>query len=108
MIKLGNVPLYGREFPVNFLPRYAKIPPGVLEELQSKNPPNEKGHRKYHHHRFLTEDIGNVHLEKQVAVVTSLIKAASNWRVFERLFARAFPPTEPEQMGLFDEQGKDI
>ncbi len=69
---------------------YEQLPEGVLEELRSKNPITQKGHRKYHHHRFLTEDIGNPHLEKQVASVVTLMKASNNWSTFQRLFNRVF------------------
>lgn len=69
---------------------YEKLPKGVLDELRSKNPVIPKGYRRYHHHRFLTEDIGNPHLEKQVASVTTLMKASNSWATFNRLFNRVF------------------
>jgi hypothetical protein len=69
---------------------YDRLPKGVLEELRNKNPVTPRGYRKYHHHRFLTEDIGNPHLEKQVAAVTTLMKASNNWATFNRLFNRVF------------------
>ena len=69
---------------------YEKLPKGVLDELRNKNPITPKGHRRFHHHRFLTEDIGNPHLEKQVASVTTLMKASNNWSNFNRMFNRVF------------------
>jgi hypothetical protein len=69
---------------------YEKLPDGVLRELEELNPPDGKWQRKHRHHQWLTSDIGNPHLEKQVAIVTTLMKASSNWRQFERLFKRAF------------------
>ena len=69
---------------------YEKLPEGVLDVLRSKNPVIPKGYRRYHHHRFLTEDIGNPHLEKQVASVTTLMKASNSWVTFDRLFNRVF------------------
>ncbi len=70
---------------------YEPLPMGVLQELERKNPPDEKWQRKHKHHQWLTEDIGNPHLEKQVAVVTILMKISSDWKLFKRNFARAFP-----------------
>lgn len=70
---------------------YKQLPPGVLETLREKNPANERGRRRYKDHQFLTGDIGNPHLEKQVVAVTTLMKASSNWRNFERSFNRVFP-----------------
>lgn len=76
---------------------YEKLPPGVLEELRRKNPPDETGRRKHKHHQFLTNDVGNPHLEKQLAVVTALFRISPNKRVFWTHFSRAFP-SEVEQM----------
>jgi len=69
---------------------YDKLPKGILDELRTKNPITPKGYRRYKHFQFLTEDIGNPHLEKQVASVTTLMRASPNWATFMRLFNRAF------------------
>lgn len=69
---------------------YEKLPPGVLEVLRVKNPVTPKGYRRYKLFQFLTEDIGNPHLEKQIAAVTTLMKASTNWATFYRLFNRVF------------------
>ena len=74
---------------------YEQLPPGVTEELEKLNPPDEKWQRKHKHSQFLTNDIGNPHLEKQVAVVTTLMRISPNKRIFEKHFARAFPPAIP-------------
>src|SRR5262249_3441460 len=70
---------------------YEKLPPGVLDELRRRNPRNERGRRSHCHHQFLTDDIGNPHLEKQLAVVVSLMRASANRQEFLRLFRRGFP-----------------
>lgn len=69
---------------------YDKLPKGVLNELRTKNPVTPKGYRRYKHFQFLTGDIGNPHLERQVAAVTTLMRASPNRATFERLFKRAF------------------
>lgn len=72
---------------------YRQLPEGVLEELRNKNPRDpEKGRRRYTHHRFLTDDIGNPHLEKQIVAVTTLLAVADDWSDFSRLFCKKFPP----------------
>ena len=78
---------------------YEKLPRPVLEELEKRNPPDQKWQRRHRHHQWLTNNIGNPHLEKQVAIVTTLMRVASNWRSFERLFQRAFP-SGPEQLEM--------
>jgi hypothetical protein len=71
---------------------YDKLPYGVLEELRRKNPiVYNHGRRKYKNFQFLTEDIGNPHLEKQVTTVTTLMRIAPNKRIFDILFDKAFP-----------------
>jgi hypothetical protein len=76
---------------------YEKLPQGVLDELRKKNPTLKPGYRRHRHHQFLTEDIGNPHLERHIASVTTLMRASANWRNFERLFKRAFSDA-PEQL----------
>ncbi len=85
---------------------YKKLPPPVVYELENKNPPNEKWQRKHKHHQWLTDNIGNPHLEKQVAVVTTLMKISPNWPAFKRNFSRAFPagPTQAEMPFMEEEE----
>lgn len=81
---------------------YSHLPPGIREELEKLNP-KEKGRRKYHHHRFLSGEIGHPHLEKQVAVVTALMRISPDWSTFMRHFNQNFRPHEPRQGDLFEE-----
>lgn len=80
---------------------YDQLPPGIRQQLEQLNPKTEKGRRKYHHHRFLSGEIGHPHLEKQVAVVTALMRVAPDWETFELLFNRNFRPQVPEQQSMF-------
>ena len=80
---------------------YSRLPDGVLDELRQKNPPDSKGRRKYRHHQFLTEDIGNPHLEKHIASVIALMRASSSWSGFKRLLEKAYPVAN-SQIELFD------
>lgn len=72
---------------------YDRLPRGVAEELRTQNPidPATK-RRRFKHHQFLTEDIGNPHLEKHVSKVIGLMQASDNWSEFKRLFRRVFKP----------------
>jgi hypothetical protein len=83
---------------------YDKLPFNIRQELEKLNPPREKGRRKVHHHRFLTGDIGQPHLEKHVAVVTALMRVSPNWRSFVRLFNRNFPPPQPALFEDMDDE----
>lgn len=86
---------------------YEKLPNGVLDELRRKNPKDEKGRRKFQHHRLLTIDIGNPHLEKQLVAVTTLLKVAPKWSSFKRNFARAFPDRQEQAEMPFMEGDDD-
>lgn len=78
---------------------YEQLPPGVLPKLQELNPVNDNGHRKHKHHQFLTEDTGNVHLDRQISSVTMLMRISNDKEQFEELFAKAFSK-EPIQQRL--------
>lgn len=72
---------------------YERLPEGVLTELQSQNPiePDSK-RRRFKHHQFLSDDIGNPHLEKHLAKVVGLMQASDTWDEFKKLFRKVFKP----------------
>nr|WP_245396466.1 P63C domain-containing protein [Jiella sonneratiae] len=70
---------------------YDRLPEGVLTELKASNPVDpETGRRRFKHHQFLTQDVGNPHLEKHLAKVIGLMQAADTWGDFKRMFRRVF------------------
>lgn len=78
---------------------YKRLPQGVLEDLKNKNPKDETGRRKHKHHQFLTDDIGNPHLERQIASTMTLMRISETWRQFENHLKKAFPiPGETKQL----------
>lgn len=84
---------------------YDKLPPGVLVELRRKNPTDPSTKRRRHkHHQFLTNEIGNVHLEKQITAVTALLRATpdGHWQFFETLFNHAYPPAQGNLLSELD------
>lgn len=85
---------------------YEQLPLGVLDELKRKNPKDEKGRRKHKHFQFLTEDIGNPHLEKQIVKVVTLMQVSRNWRAFKTFFAQAHPG--PQQGDMFPEKETEL
>lgn len=78
---------------------YQPLPRGVLDELRRVNPKSERGYRRAKHHQFLTDDVGNPHLQQQITATTTLMRAAEDWPSFKRMFTRAFPQTG-DQMDL--------
>lgn len=80
---------------------YTRFPPPVLARLEDLNPLTDKGYRKYKHHMFLTDDIGNPELKEYISNVTFLMKSSSTWAKFRQLFARAMG--REYQASLFDD-----
>ena len=70
---------------------YSRLAPGVLKELEQRNPPVRPGVRKHRHHQWLTEEIGHPELQKHLSGVTALMRAAESWEDFQRTLARAYP-----------------
>jgi hypothetical protein len=69
---------------------YNKLPKGVLAELKRVTPKSAAGNNTKKFHQSLTDDVGNPHLEKHLASVTTLMKVSPNWGNFKRMFVRAF------------------
>jgi hypothetical protein len=69
---------------------YERLPTGVLPELQRKNP-SINGRRKHAHYRWLTENTGIPHLDKQIVAVTTLLAVSDDKAMFESLLKKRFP-----------------
>jgi len=70
---------------------YDRLGPGVLDELQRKNPILESGRRRAKHFQWLTEDIGHPALAQHMYATIGFMRAYSNWDDFKVSFYRAFP-----------------
>jgi hypothetical protein len=79
---------------------YARLAPGVLDELRRLTPRDEKGRLKNHLHRRLTEDIGHPKLQQHLSAVTALMKASDSWKQFKPMMDRALP--KYKRLPLFD------
>lgn len=70
---------------------YERLAPGILEELQTRNPKDERGRRKAKHHQWLTEDVGHPALAQHLYAVVGLMRASSSWQHFMTSLNLAFP-----------------
>src|ERR1022692_1808813 len=70
---------------------YQRLAPGVLEELQKRNPKDEKGNREGKHHQLLTPDLGIPALQNHLFATTKFMEASATWDQFYRSMQRAFP-----------------
>ncbi len=75
---------------------YDKLPPGVLTELRSRNPTDpDTNRRRWKHHQFLSEDLGQPDLRDHLLQLVAIMKAAPTWEQFVQMFERAFPGSNP-------------
>jgi hypothetical protein len=73
---------------------YERLAPGVLEELERRNPVQASGasrRRKAKHHQWLTDDIGHPALSQHIHAVTAIMRISHDWDGFMRNLDRAFP-----------------
>lgn len=83
---------------------YEELPKGVLDELKKKTPKSASGNRTERYHQYLTEDIGEPHLEKQINKMITLFQVSDNMKQFWQNFKKI----KIRQMEIpfdFDENG---
>lgn len=79
---------------------YEKMPKGVLEELQTRNPltsATNSSQRKYRHHQFLSPEIGQGHLRDHLLQLIPVMRLSKNWDDFLINFEEIFKT--PEEIG---------
>lgn len=84
---------------------YERLAPGILEELQNKNPTNSDGMRKQKHHQYLTDDVGHPALAQHLHAVIGLMRASATWDQFKTMLDRAFPKKGAQLHLILDENG---
>lgn len=83
---------------------YLRLAPGLLEELEKRNPKSENGSRKAKHHQWLSEDIGHPKLRDHLIQVITLMRACGDWETFYHLLDRALPKVNETLMLPFTEK----
>lgn len=71
---------------------YARLAPGLLEELQQRQP--KEGARKPALHQWLSDDIGCPALSQHIHAVIALMRASKSWNAFMALIDAALPRRE--------------
>jgi hypothetical protein len=74
---------------------YQRLGPGVLKELESRSPKDEKGNRKNKFHQWLNDDYGHPllaqHLHSLVMFQRLALKTGQNWRQFLKMVDQVMP-----------------
>ena len=73
---------------------YQRLAPGILKELQKRNPLNENKRRDHKHHQYLTDDVGHPELQKHMGGVIALMRISSSWDKFMRNLDKAYTKFE--------------
>lgn len=83
---------------------YERLPSGVLAALQERNPTNlGTGKRKWKHHQFLSEDIGQPDLRDHLLQLIAIMRISPNWETFELHLKAAFPSSGDQLALAIDE-----
>jgi hypothetical protein len=69
---------------------YARLAPGIIEELERRNP-SEHGRRSSKHHQWLTEDVGHPALAQHLYAVITLMRVSTTWDQFKAFLDAAHP-----------------
>ena len=77
---------------------YARLGPGVLEELKRLTPKLPAGHRRNKFFQWFTPDFGHPKLKEHLAAVIALMRASSNWSAFQHNLRRAFPKVNEQRL----------
>lgn len=84
---------------------YERLLPEILEQLEQRNPADEKGQRRVKHHQWLTDDLGHPALAQHLHAVIALMRISSTWSQFQVLLNRAFPkPNKTVPMSFMVDQ----
>lgn len=81
---------------------YERVAPGILKNLEERNPVLDTGRRKRKHTQFFTEDFGCPALSTHIHAMLALMRAADSWDELLRMADRSFPKFDKSgQMRLF-------
>lgn len=71
---------------------YERLPDGVLPKLRELNPTQEESkRRKFKHHQFLSEDVGQPDLRDHILQLLPIMRISKDWKTFKRHLDVAFP-----------------
>lgn len=77
---------------------YRRLAPGLLAELERKNPKSDDGKRMVRHHQWLSRDASRA-LDQYLGRVIGLMMGAKTWGQFMKILDKNFPkyPEVPDQ-----------
>ena len=87
---------------------YARLAPGVLDELRKRNPVTDKGYREHRHFQYLTSDIGHPALTRHLYELIGMARAFAfgEWGKYYNLVNHTYPKMNTSLLLPFPEGGK--
>lgn len=73
---------------------YERLAPGIVDELEKRNPRDDSGERRVKHHQWLTSDIGHPALAQHLHGVIILMRSSSTWDDFINRLDLSVPKKE--------------
>lgn len=70
---------------------YERLAPGLLEELEQKNPRNTSGNRMSRHHQWLSSDVGHPALSQHLHAIIGFMKLADSWEQLINMVDKVYP-----------------
>lgn len=85
---------------------YARLAPGVLEQLRKRNPVTEKGYREHQHFQHLTADVGHPALTRHLYELIGMARpfGFGEYAKFYELVERTFPKVNTSLLLPFEEE----
>jgi len=70
---------------------YRRLHPGIVRELEQRNPVVDGVRRLHKHHQWLSEELGHPALREHLAKIVTTMKLSSDWLSFERNLRKILP-----------------
>jgi hypothetical protein len=79
---------------------YDRMQPGLVAELEAKNPIQDNGNRDHYFYQFLSQNIGDPHLKQHLHGVIKLMQSCQSWKEFKYFLGRQYPKRQDVQLDL--------
>ena len=86
---------------------YRRLHPGIIQELEERNPYVVPGRRMHKHHQWLSKEVGHSALEKHIAQIIVVMKLSSDWQQFMSQLQQVLPVANSDTgyFGFVSENG---
>lgn len=81
---------------------YSRLLPGIVKELEARNPKDESGKRKHRHHQLFTDEVGHPALTQHLKSVVDIMRGYDEWKPMLKHMDRAMPKRNQEVTPLFE------